>query len=67
MPSINNGVYKCPRCGEEIEITQDGVNHASNKNGTHWIKYSISDLNSIKDYENKMSDKFNKFMYGQNS
>lgn len=53
--------WVCPRCRECIVITDEGISHASNINGPHFQRYSLEDLNAIKEFESKQ---INRMFYG---
>lgn len=52
----------CPRCRESINVTENGIVHASNVNGPHFQRYSLEELLAIKKSEEK---EFNKIYYGR--
>lgn len=51
----------CPRCKQEVIITNNGVHHLSKTNGPHWQKYSLDELNSNALHE---KEQLNKLFYG---
>lgn len=58
----DNNNWVCPRCGDIIEITEEGIYHASNKKGPHFQRYTIEDLDAIKRLERKQ---LNEMYYGR--
>lgn len=53
--------WKCSRCGAVVIIDENGIDHVSNNNGPHYIRYSLLDLLTQKLF---MDRQVEMFLYG---